>query len=135
MAAVTITPANVRIVSGIASTGLTGGATLTAGVFVYADSTAAGKLKAGGVSSTAVSTIVGMLVNPTVDGGPAMLATDGDVITGGTFSKETWYCVGASGVIQPVADLSTGNKITYLGYGLDAGTLKISIHVTDEEAA
>ncbi len=135
MAAVTMTPENVRIVSGVANTGLTGGATLTAGVFVYADSTAAGKLKAGGVSSTAVAAIVGMLVGPTADGAPAMLATDGDVITGGTFSKETWYCVGASGVIQPVADLTTGNKITYLGYGLADGTLKVSIHATDEAAA
>lgn len=135
MAAVTMTPENVRIVSGTTKTGLTGGATLAAGVFVYADSTAAGKLKAGGVSSTAVSTIVGMLVGPTADGEPAILAADGDVITGGTFAKETWYCVGASGIIQPVADLTTGNKITYLGYGLAAGTLKISIHVTDEAAA
>lgn len=135
MAAVTMTPANVRIVSGTPKTGLIGGATLDAGVFVYADSSAAGKLKAGGVSTTALSTIVGMLVGPTADEGPAILAADGDVITGGTFSKETWYCVGASGIIQPVADLTTGNKITYLGYGLAAGYLKISIHVTDEAAA
>lgn len=135
MAAVTMTPANVRIVSGTPKTGLIGGATLDAGIFVYADSSAAGKLKAGGVSTTALSTIVGMLVGPTTDGEPAILAADGDVITGGTFAKETWYCVGASGVIQPVADLTTGNIITYLGYGLGTGYLKISIHVTTDTAA
>lgn len=133
MPTVTITPANVAIISGTPQPGV-GGATLTAGNFVYSDSTDSGHLKLGGVSSSAVASIVGMLVMPTTDGNPAFYAPDGAVITGGTFAKGTWYCVGASGVIQTLDELSTGNKITYLGYGLGNGNLKISIHATDEAA-
>ncbi len=135
MAAVTMTPANVTIVSGNVKTGSKGGATLTAGQFVYADSSDSGELKAGAVTSAAAANIVGMLISPVTDGKPAFWAGSGAIITGGTFTKGVWYVLGASGAIQLVGDLTTGQQITWLGYGLDDGTLKVSIHATGETAA
>ena len=133
MPSVTITPGNVTVVSDHHLTKATGGATLTAGQFAYKDAGDNNELKAGAVTTEAAANVVGYLHGPTSDGKTAhYAATNGTEVAGGSFTKGTWYVLGAAGIIQEYSDLSGGEYITWLGYGNTAGNLVLYIIATGE---
>jgi hypothetical protein len=135
MADVSVTVGDVTVITdGKRTRNGTGGATLTAGQFVYLDS---GRLKGANNSTLAKSTCVGMLVSPTADGNAATYAyQNGSVVdVGATLTEGTWYCISSTaGNIHPAADLQTGEYISWVGYGNADGNLVLWL-INDGEVA
>ena len=109
-----------------------GGATLSEGDLVYADTTDDNELKATDVTAAASAVCDGILAMDTADGEGAIVLGNGCEISGPTFTEGTAYVVDNSGAISEFSDLASSEYHTRLGYGDDAGNLIIDIEVTGE---
>lgn len=131
MADVTITAANVLKGTGAIVTRGTAGASLTAGLVVYADSSDGGKYKAADcVTSAATAAAVGIALHAAADEQPVQILTSGPITIGGTVVAGTSYILSTSGGICPDADKTTGDRVVRLGYASSASVLQVSIQNT-----
>jgi hypothetical protein len=125
MAALTITAANVKQISGSQPTPrkIATGQTITAGMLVYLDNNL---VKVAGVSSAFISGSAGLYV--ALSGGTAdqwiSLANVGAIINLGVGVVGKFYFLGASGTFHPdQTHLTTGNYVTLAGYINTSGYL------------
>lgn len=117
MADISITAANVKLVSGPTEK-LTAGATLTAGQIVYREaSTRKAKLSDNDSGTTEVRAIRGVALNGAAADQPVELAKDGAVIDVGAVltAGVDYYVSGTPGAICPRADVTTGDDPLRVG--------------------
>ena len=131
MADLSITAANVVFVSGTKNTA-NAEQTITAGQAVYVNATTSGIRLAQCDGTTAEADCQGIALHGSLSGQPITYAGNGSVLVlgGTTTAKTTTYMVSAgAGGIAPQADIvTTGFKITRLGYASDtSGTLRLDI--------
>lgn len=117
MADITITAANVVRTAATVESGIAG-ATVTAGQCVYKDASANNVLKLAQADGTAAeAAAVGVALHAALTGQPLAYATGGTMNIGGTTAKTTTYVVSATaGGVAPQADLTSGQRISVLGY-------------------
>jgi len=125
MANLTITVANVDWVSGSRKR-LDAAETITAGDCLYAaTSTTAGVVN---VTDAAKDVCVGIALNDATAGHPVTYAESGAVVGfGAILTVGIWYCISATGLIAPVADLATSDYISYVGYGITTSNMQVRI--------
>ncbi len=134
MADVSQTAANVAKVSNVRTFEGTAGASITAGMPVYADTTDSNKLKAADADTLAASKAKGIALHGATNGQPLLIATGGKIDVGATLSTGVLYCVSTTaGGIAPYGDLATGDFVTLLGYGDANGDMDINIIVTEQD--
>lgn len=132
MAAVTITAASiikgtsapVRTERGVA------GATLTAGLAVYLDTTDSNKVKAcDSNASLAAAACVGITLHAALAGQPIEYQTSGPLSMGACLTQGLIYVAGATagGDINPAADLASGWYTTILGVATSTSVLNVDI--------
>lgn len=121
MADITVTPANVLVTSGNKGTG-TAGETILAGQCLYLKASDSRLWKAQADGTVEEATSVGISLHGATAGQPVAYAAQDAVINiGGTTAKLTTYCVSAAaGGVAPMADLTSGQRISELGYSTDA---------------
>lgn len=132
MADLTITAANVLLTSGTKSTGIAG-ESITAGKALYLKSSDSKLWLAQADGTAAEAAAVGIALHAAAAGQPISYAEPGAVINiGGTTSKATVYHVSAAaGGVAPVADLSSGQYLTRLGYATATdGSFVVDIKAT-----
>lgn len=116
MADLTITAASVINSTASVSAG-TAGESVTAGQAVYLKASDSRLWKAQADGTAAEAEAVGIALHAAGAGQPLTYASDGAINIGGTTSKATLYCVSAAaGGVAPIADLTSGQYITELGY-------------------
>jgi hypothetical protein len=121
MADLTVTAASVLWTSGSKIPGIAGAA-VTAGQAVYLDSTTSTLKLAQADGTAAEAAAVGIALHAAGTGQPLVYADQGSVINiGATTTKATTYMVSATaGGVAPQADLTSGQRISRLGYATDA---------------
>jgi hypothetical protein len=121
MADLTVTAASVLWTSGSKISGIAGAA-VTAGQAVYLDSTTSTLKLAQADGTAAEAAAVGIALHAAGTGQPLVYADQGSVINiGATTTKATTYMVSATaGGVAPQADLTSGQRISRLGYATDA---------------
>lgn len=132
MADVSITVANVELVSGTPFSGIAG-ASITAGDAVYIDGTDSNKIKLADPTDAATDAAVGIAVSNATTGSTVLYAKSGAVVDiGGTVAVGGVYvCSGASaGGIAPEADLTSGDYVTILGVAITATNIKLNVFVS-----
>jgi hypothetical protein len=138
MAAITVTPGSVLRVDGDVVNGYLAGATITAGMSVYVDTSGAVQIgtNASSAGSGVSSPLVGIALNGGSTGQPIqILKTGGTVNIGGTAAVGKQYCLGTAGGIIPVDDIATGEYITTVGVGTTAANIKLGYTVSGVTAA
>lgn len=127
MADISITAANVVIVSGSASTG-TAGETITAGQALYLNSTDNELYKADANDTAAKAVVVGVALNGASNGQPLSYAPAGCVVNmGATLTVGTIYVLSTTaGGVAPSTDLATSSYVTVLGVAQTAANLKLT---------
>jgi hypothetical protein len=108
---VTITPASVLPGANAKTTLGTAGATITAGQFLYFDSTAQTWNLADANASTTTAAVAGLAASGGAAGQQIIVVLyDDDLTVGGTLSTSApiYVLSGTAGGIAPVADLTTG---------------------------
>ena len=130
MAALTVTAAQVLLVSGEART-VTFGATITQGQGVYSDA-AVGSWKPAqcdGNAAEAGAEGYGIALSAGAAGQKGIVAMPGAKVNlgaGAAPAAGTVYAIGATaGALNPVADMSSGNKVTPLAVGVGENAVKI----------
>jgi hypothetical protein len=118
MADLSITVASVIAATGADTQHGTAGATITAGQPVYADASDSNKLKLAQADGTAAEAdAVGISLHAALSGQPLRYVRGGTINIGATTAKTTQYVVSAAaGGVAPQADLTSGQRIVYLGY-------------------
>jgi hypothetical protein len=109
------------------------GAALALAVPFYEDATSNSDIKAADANvSAATANARGITITSGANGGYALVATGGSIIlVGTTMTVGMTYCVGATaGEIVPITDLTTGDKVTYLGTAATATQLDLLIQPT-----
>lgn len=127
MADLTITAANVVLVSGPKTTG-TAGESLTAGQSVYLKSSDSKIYKADNNVTSAEASCVGIALHAAAANQPITYAIDTAVVNmGATLTVgETYIVSSTAGGVAPVADVST-NFVTHLGVALTAANLSLKL--------
>ena len=128
MADLSITPANVVRGANSVTTFGTAGTTITAGETVYLSPTTNQYLLAQANGSTTTS-VAGIALNSASDNQPLQVLTGGDYVCGGTPVVGGTYMLAADnpGKIAPVADITTGNYVTFLGIATSSTNIFIQI--------
>lgn len=117
--------------SGTSKTQKTAGENLSQGDAVYAFNTTHYKKAANNSNTTrdcvGVALTLSYTGQPVVVGGPTgnLTLTAGNVTLG-----ETYVLSNATGKIMPIANLTTGMNITYIGYGSSNATIELDISST-----
>lgn len=131
--ALVITPADFEIRSqNVIPLEGTAGETLTCVDPVYLDSSD-GELKTGSNAAEATANIVGLVVSiKGTDGNPVhyINADDTTFIPGATLVAGEVYVLGASGDIELLSDMSSGEYITYLFRAISTTEAKLFIKPT-----
>lgn len=129
MADITITAANVVPYSNAVKKQVTAGATITAGMPVYKDTSTGKYVAADADSATALArSPVGIALHAASDGQPLTIQTGGDINMGATLTVGTIYCLSdVAGAVRPSADNSTGDYVTILGVAIAANKLRLGI--------
>lgn len=129
MADVSITAANVKVVSGTPKIGKAG-ASVTAGQPLYQDTDTS--LKPAKADAAGTATCVGIALNSASTGQTVAYLDNGVLAAGGTLVMGKPYVVSAAnaGGIAPVADLTSTNVATYIGIGLTTANLTVAINPT-----
>jgi len=111
----------------------TAGATITAGQWLYKDSTDSNQLKLADTdASQAAATCVGVALHAALDNQPIRYQTEGNLDCGGTTVVGTIYVLsGTAGGIAPAADLASSDWTTVLGIGTTSTNLLMSLKVSD----
>lgn len=105
------------------------GATITAGMPIYKDSTDGHKLKPAQATTLAAAAVVGIALNGGASGQPIEYVTrDPALDVGATLGVGAVYVLSAAaaGGIAPEADITTGQFITILGVADTTGALNFS---------
>lgn len=127
MADISITVANVKLVSGSTEDGVAG-ATLTAGAIGYKEASS-GKIKlADNDSATAeIRAIYGMALHGSLADQPVRLAKNGAVVDLGAVltAGVDYYLSGTPGAICPRADVTTGDDPIRVGIAETTSHLKL----------
>jgi len=128
MADLTVTAANVLLVSGTARNG-TAGETITAGQSIYLKSADSELYRADCDNTAATSSAVGIALNGASNGQPLSYAGNGCVVNmGATVTIGGRYFVsGTEGGVAPSTDLATDDYVVQLGIGITAANLKVQI--------
>lgn len=132
MADLTITAANVSVGATTTTQAVRAGVAITPGQPVYLD-TADSKYKLADSDALATAKCAGVSIsNAAADGDYFYMATLGDMDLGTTLAVGEVYVVSTnSGMIAPVADLTTGDYVTILGVATATDTLDLKLHVSD----
>lgn len=135
MADLSITAANVVSVadSGLTKGGGTAGATITAGQPLYIDASDSNKLKpADNDASSATANVVGIALHGASNNQPIAYQKTGKITIGATVAVGTAYVLSSTaGGICPIADLGTGDKLTYIGTGETSSVIALDINPTN----
>jgi hypothetical protein len=116
MADITQTAANVINATATVASGIAG-ETVTAGMVLYLKAADSRLWKAQCDGAAAEAVAVGIALHAALAGQPLSYASAGPINIGGTTSKATVYVVSAAaGAVAPLADLTSGQYITQLGY-------------------
>lgn len=130
MADLSITAANVKLVSGPTEQ-ITAGASVTAGQAVYQEA-ATGKAKlADNDSATAeVRGVRGITLGGAGDGQPVTIAKNGAVVDFGAIftAGVDYYLSGTAGGICPRADVTTGDDPVRIGMALTTSHLQLDFN-------
>ena len=126
MTALSITAANVLLVSGPTAVGV-GGEAFIAGAMVYYSGTKWLKAQCDGNALEAGSEDLGMaLTSCDADGAPVVVAKPGAVVAVGTGAAGIVYCPGTTaGSLVPTADLASTNKVTVAAIGIGSSRLQL----------
>lgn len=132
MAALNQTAGNVVVFGSPAIAHRTAGATITAGMPVYMDTTDSNKMKAAKANAAATSICYGIALNGASNGQPlaVLRAQDSVINLGATVAAGIVYCVSdaAAGAIVPSADLNTGDYTSILGVGINTTHIRLGIN-------
>lgn len=125
------TAANVVVTSGSVEHGVAGEA-LTGGQPLYKDPATNKMMRADNNDADAnKAKVVGMALHSTAINQPISYQTDGLFNPGATVTVGATYVLSANvGAIAPIADLATGNRLTYLGYGETTSGIRLMIKPT-----
>ena len=129
MADVTVTAANVELVSGTTSSGVSG-ETITAGEAVWVDTGDSNKIKLADADlSAAAATVSGVAIQGSTTGNLVVYALTGAVIDiGGTVVKGGVYVLSATaGGVAPEADLASGMYTSILGTASSTTNITLDI--------
>ena len=128
MADITITAANVALVSGGGSLTGTSGVNITAGQSVYKDSTDSNKIKLADADASASAVSVGIALHGSLTGQPITYQNTGSITIGGTVVVgEVYFVSPTAGGIAPDADIITGKYRSLLGIGTSATVIKLNL--------
>lgn len=127
---ITITAANVVVVSGTPEVG-TAGAAITAGQAVYRDATD-NKIKLADSNATApTADVVGIAVTGAANGQAVAFLSTGVINIGATLTQGETYILSANpGGVAPIADIVTGWRLTYIGYAISTSQMRLNIKST-----
>jgi hypothetical protein len=127
MAELSQTAANVL---GTAHDHVTAGATITAGMPVYADTADANEYKASMANALATAKCNGIALNGASNGQPLTIQRSGEINLGATLVVGETYVVSdaTAGKIRPLADLGAADYPVILGVAKTASILKLSIN-------
>lgn len=129
MADISITAANVVAGGNAKTVEGTAGATITAGQVLYLDSDAGTYKLADCDSATAAArSPAGIALNGAASGQPVRVLKSGNVTIGGTLTAAVGYYLSpTAGGICPIADLSSGDYPTLLGFARSTSVLAVDI--------
>jgi hypothetical protein len=131
MADLTVTAGNVVAASTAIVERGTAGATITAGMLVYKDTSDSDQFKAcdtNGATSI-IRTLYGIALNGASDGQPLAVCTQGDVNPGATVTVGTIYVASATaGGIAPSTDLAQGHYTSIFGIGTTSSNISVKIN-------
>lgn len=132
MTDISITAANVVMGSDAEVEHGIAGATITAGQWVYRDSSTGEYLLADSNSATAAARVPrGVALNGASDGQPLAIAKGGTVTIGGTLTAGVvYYMSDTPGGMCPVADVGSGEYATALGIATTTAILDIDIQAS-----
>ena len=119
----------VKTVNATLSSG-TGGEPISTGQVIYQKSSDNEFYKAVATSGTAEATVQGIAIQPSTDGkGIVFIGQEGAVVdVGATLTEDTWYTLSSTaGSMEPVADSSSGDYRSWIGYGNPDGNLVLYI--------
>lgn len=130
MADITITATSVKRVSGAVHNQNNFGETVTAGMPVYLKVADAKWYKIDNNVDAATSGVGATATGIALNGGavdqPAVVLTSGDVDIGATVVVgEVYVASQTAGGIAPHGDLASGNFVTYIGYAITTGRLRL----------
>lgn len=126
MSDLTITAANIVLVSGDVATKNAAEA-VTAGNWLYAVPSAI-TVGIASKSDVAKQTVIGLALNSAGVGQPVNYALPGAVVSfGAILTVARWYLLGAVGATRPVADQTTGDYVTQVGYALTTSNMQLKI--------
>jgi len=129
MADITVTAANVKVVSGAVKRTENAGATITAGQAVYLDSSTKWALCDADTEATAACD--GIALHASLDGQPLTVMSGGTLNLGATLTVGEPYVVSTTaGGIAPESDLASGDFVTYLGTALTTANIALKIDNT-----
>ena len=117
MPAISPVAGTVTSVSSVSAQTATAGEAITEGNVIYLSSGSAYKADN---STAAKATAVGVALASAASGQPCFYVGTADMVlkTGGTFVHNTWYVIGGvAGSIELYSDMSSGEYLTWLGYG------------------
>ncbi|WP_407122756.1 hypothetical protein [Bradyrhizobium sp. STM 3561] len=127
MADIAITAANVIGDGGSPRETMTAGVAITAGQYVYLDSTT-NTYKLSDSNAAGAKTCRGVALNSAAAGQPLTIQKGGPVTVGGTLVKGTTYCQSTTpGGICPQADITTGGDVVVLGVATSTTQLLLNI--------
>ncbi|MGE0214003.1 MAG: hypothetical protein AB7S41_20120 [Parvibaculaceae bacterium] len=130
MADISITAANVKLVSG-PSEQLKAGAAVTAGQIAYRDSaTKTAKLADNDSATAEVRAVFGMALHAAAVDQPIALAKSGAVVDLGAVltAGVDYYLSGTAGAICPRADVTTGDDPIRIGMALTTSRLQLDFN-------
>jgi hypothetical protein len=130
MADISITAANVKLVSGNAQP-LTAGVAITAGQVVYKeDASKKVKLSDNDAVTAEVRSALGLALNGAAADQPVSVAQNGAVVSLGSVltAGTDYYLSGTPGAICPRADVTTGDDPIRIGMALTTSNLQIDIN-------
>ena len=127
MAAISVTAANVVLVSGDRKSGIAG-ETITAGKSLYINTSNSDKLHLADADALLTSVFAGIALGGASANQPVFYAGPGCVVNmGGTVAVGTVYMVGlTAGDVLPDAEILTGDYVSIIGVGETAANLRIS---------
>jgi hypothetical protein len=110
----------------------TAGATVTAGQMVYKEAaTSTFKLADSNSGTAEAKTPYGMALHASLAGQPLAIAKGGAVTMGAILTAGTFYCLSeTAGGIEAVADLSSTQLVTMIGYATTTSSMTVNILAT-----
>jgi len=132
MADLVITAANVKLKGkGITPLIVQVGEVVTSGQGLYRKTSDSKYYKADNNVDAATALAEGVALSGASADGYVMMIRSGPMDVGATLTKSETYIVSTTaGGIAPVADIASGNYLTYLGYASTTSTLEVDVNAT-----